>query len=369
MRNTKNGKAIAVYGATGYTGRLIVRELVGSGHEVIVAGRDAAGLRRVAERADGAVTCTAIALDDTAGLIALASRVRTVVNAAGPFADTCGPIARAAVAGGAHYVDISGEQHAIRALFDELGPAATERGVALLPASAFYATLCDLLVSLAARDFGPVSDLDIAYHVENWVPSGAAFRNRVLGLTLSTIQFDNGYTDIDRQPATRFVDFGGTIGRRRVAMYPAPEVLTIPRHVDVARLRTSMATSTLSPQRIAEPLVPLLARIAARGLESRAAPVIEKLVTAGIGGSPTRFDSDPTRFDLVAHLTGTAGKRTATLSGPGIFDITGPIAARVAATTTDAGFISAGPLSAAQILDPSAFLTGLGERGVSFRIA
>lgn len=137
---------IAVYGATGYTGMLIAGELVAMGHDVVVAGRSAASLDRIA---GGGVRQEVVPLDDTDGLIALASRVHTIVNAAGPFAYTCMPVARAAVAGGAHYVDISGEQHAIKKLFDDLGTAAVEAGTALLPSSAFYATLCDLLVSLA----------------------------------------------------------------------------------------------------------------------------------------------------------------------------------------------------------------------------
>ncbi|MGX1806528.1 saccharopine dehydrogenase NADP-binding domain-containing protein [Nocardia sp. NPDC055321] len=366
MSDARTG--IAVYGATGYTGGLITRELVEMGHEVTVAGRSRDALTELAGEFGGAVRPVVAGLDDAAGLHDLAASVRTVVNAAGPFSRTCAPVARAAVAAGSHYVDITGEQHTIRWLFDTLGTTAAVNGVALLPASAYYATLCDLLVALAARDAGPIDDLDIAYRVTGWVPSGAAFVNRLEGIGQPMIQYDNGFVDVTRLPATRTVSFGPELGSRRVTMYPAPEVLTIPRHVDVARVRTSMTTSTLIRKPLGR-LVPHVGTLAALARHTPAAGLVERILAAGLTGTPTRVHADPTRFDLVAHLRTRSGTHTALLSGPGIFDITGPIAARVAAHTLTPGFAAAGPLAAAELLDPAPFLDALLDRGVTYRIS
>ncbi|MEU0544663.1 saccharopine dehydrogenase NADP-binding domain-containing protein [Nocardia sp. NPDC005978] len=368
---TERGRArtgVAVYGANGYTGRLITRELLAMGHEVTVAGRSVEPLRSLAAECGGGVRRAVVTLDDHAGLLALAASVRTVVNAAGPFSRTCAPVARAAVAAGAHYVDISGEQHAIRALFDNHGPDAIANGVALLPASAYYATLCDLLVGLTAGESGPIDDLDIAYHVRGWVPSGAAFVNRLEGIGQPMIQYDNGFVDVVRPPATRTVSFGPQARPRRVTMYPAPEVLTIPRHVDAARIRTSMTTSTLIRKPLGR-LVPYISAVAAAVRDTPAAGPTERLLALGATGSSIRVHDDPSSFDLVAVLHGRDGTRTATLSGPGIFDITGPIAARIAARTLAADFGRSGPLAASEVLDPREFLDGLRDRGVTYRIS
>lgn len=359
--------AVAVYGATGYTGRLIARELVDMGVETVLTGRSSAPLYALSDELHGVPTVSVLSIDDARGLAALCASVRTVINAAGPFSVTCEPIARAAVAGGTHYVDISGEHHAIRFVLDDLADAARTNGVALLPASAFYATLSDLIVGIAANDLGRVDDIDLAYLVTDWTPSGAAFVNRLEGVAQPMIQYDRRLVTVPRPPTTRTFDFGPPIGRRRVTMYPAPENMTIPRHVDVGRLRTSMTTSTLVPGPLGR-FTPQLARATAALLKTPAAGLVEKLVAKTSGGSRQRIMHDPTSFHLVARLTGPSGQRTAQLSGRGIFDITGPIAARTAARTLHDDFDLSGPLSATEVLDPVEFLDALIGRGITYAI-
>jgi len=361
--------AVAVYGATGYTGRLIAAELVQMGIATVLAGRSRESLEQLAAELNGVPDVVAVALDDHAALKSLCAGVRTIVNAAGPFSATCEPIARAAVRAGTHYVDISGEHHAIQFVLNDLADGARTAGSALLPASAFYATLCDLLVGIAARRLERVDDIDLAYRVTDWIPSGAAFVNRLEGVGQPMIQFDRSVVTVERPPPTRSFDFGAPIGPQRVAMYPAPEIQTLPRHIDVGRIRSSMTTSTLVPGPLGR-FTPQLARVTAAGLKRAAtAKLVERVMAATSGGSRERVMNDPTRFDLVAHLSGPAGTCTASLSGPGIFDITGPIAARIAARTLDDDFDLTGPLSATEaVADPSAFLDALEDRGISYTI-
>ncbi|WP_225729062.1 MULTISPECIES: saccharopine dehydrogenase NADP-binding domain-containing protein [unclassified Nocardia] len=359
-------KTIAVYGATGYSGRAIAKELVAMGHDVLLAGRSAQALRRLSAEL-GDIDQHRVALHDRNGLADLAAGVRTLVNAAGPFADTYAPVAAAAIAGGCHYVDISGEQRAIRGLFDDYGSAAAAAGVALVPSAAFYAALADLLIALAATEFEQVDDLDIAYHITDWVPSGAAFEARLRGLTQPVLQFDDGLVELTTQPAARWADFPAPIGRRRVVAYPLPDVLTIPRHVPVRRIRPAMTASTVLPP-FAVPFVPQLSRLYRWGMRTPLSRVFERAGAAATGGVRTRIANDPTQFHIVARLSGGGAHRTATLSGPGIFDITGPIAARIAARTIEADFTASGPLAPAQVVDPAEFLNAMRDRGVRYRI-
>ncbi|RDI67996.1 saccharopine dehydrogenase NADP-binding domain-containing protein [Nocardia pseudobrasiliensis] len=359
-----NRSAIAVYGATGYSGRSIARELVAAGHDVILTGRSTPKLRQLSAELGG-IDHKAVELTDSRGLTDLAARVGTLVNAAGPFARTCAPVAAAAIAGGCHYVDISGEQQSIRSLFDAWGSAATAAGVALIPSAAFYAMLADLLVSLAAAEFERIDDLDLAYRITDWVPSGAAYRSRLRGLALPILEFDDG--PVVARSATRTVEFPAPIGRRRVVSYPLPEVLTIPRHVPVRRIRPAMTASTVVPG-FAEPLAPQLARLFAWGLRSPLSGVFQRVARAATVGERTRIPNDPTRFHIVATLRGGGMRRTATLSGAGIFDITGPIAARVAARTIAADFTASGPLAPAQVVDPAEFLNALRDSGIRYRL-
>src|SRR5215212_7398577 len=102
--------AILLYGATGYSGRLIAeraRDRWSSGMKgfrLIVAGRSGAALSDLARPLD--VEYRAFPLNDAHRIHAGLEDVWTVINAAGPFGLTAEPLAKAALRAGCHYVDI-----------------------------------------------------------------------------------------------------------------------------------------------------------------------------------------------------------------------------------------------------------------------
>ena len=103
IRPLSNEHPLIVYGAVGATGRLIVEVARARGLPVAVAGRSRGSLEAL-----GLPILTAAA-DDPAGLAALAARGSILLNAAGPFVQTGAPLAQAAIAGGAAYIDVGGE--------------------------------------------------------------------------------------------------------------------------------------------------------------------------------------------------------------------------------------------------------------------
>src|SRR5437867_2368860 len=103
--------AIAVYGATGYTGRRVAREFRDRGTQLLLSGRDRTKLERLAEELGGDIEIRPAALDDARSLGALAEEVDAVVNCAGPFYETGEPVGSAAIAARTHYLDVSAEQH------------------------------------------------------------------------------------------------------------------------------------------------------------------------------------------------------------------------------------------------------------------
>ncbi len=95
-----------IYGATGYTGKLIAEEAVKRGHRPLLGGRSAAKLRSIAEALD--LDYVAFELADAAQN--LRSRgIRLVLHAAGPFIHTSDPMLAACLEVGAHYLDLTGE--------------------------------------------------------------------------------------------------------------------------------------------------------------------------------------------------------------------------------------------------------------------
>src|SRR6478735_2219957 len=135
---------LVLYGATGYSGRLIAVELgklcaaVPGAYRVVLAGRGATRLAELAERLGMAFSV--FTLEDKVRVQrALADLQATVViNAAGPFAYTAACLVDAAIAAGCHYVDINGEADVYRTL-DNSADAARGKKVALVPSAGFWA--------------------------------------------------------------------------------------------------------------------------------------------------------------------------------------------------------------------------------------
>src|SRR3954469_3248282 len=98
---------LLIYGATGYTGALIAREAVARARRPILAGRTAAAVAALANELG--LEHRVFALDDPAAVAAGLARIAVVLNCAGPFARTAGPLAAACLLARTHYLDITGE--------------------------------------------------------------------------------------------------------------------------------------------------------------------------------------------------------------------------------------------------------------------
>jgi short subunit dehydrogenase-like uncharacterized protein len=140
---------IVLYGATGYTGRLVVEELERRGLDYVLSGRDEAKLAAVAGEREAPVR--AAQLDDERGLRDLLADAKVVISCAGPFTLAGHALVRAAIDTGTHYVDSTGEQPFIKLVFDRRGPAAEWAGVALVPALGFDYAPGDCIARLAAQ--------------------------------------------------------------------------------------------------------------------------------------------------------------------------------------------------------------------------
>src|SRR3954466_2361309 len=163
--NAEQTGPIAVYGATGFTGRLVAAELRRRGARMVLAGRSPAKLEILAgEIGDGAET-RAVPLDDAAGLRKLLEPCAAVIACAGPFQLHGEPVLAAAVDAGTHYLDTTGEQPFMRLVFERYGEAAQQRGVALVTATGFDYVPGDMIASLVAGD-DPVEEIALAYWVK-----------------------------------------------------------------------------------------------------------------------------------------------------------------------------------------------------------
>jgi short subunit dehydrogenase-like uncharacterized protein len=147
---------VVVFGATGVTGRRVAGYLAERSATTdfswAAAARDAAKLERELA-ADGVSAPESIVaeLGDRDSLVAMASRARVVLNLVGPYTRYGEPVIEACVAGGAHYVDLTGEIQFVRRMIDAYGERAAEAGVKIVQVCGFEALPPDLSVLLAAE--------------------------------------------------------------------------------------------------------------------------------------------------------------------------------------------------------------------------
>ena len=148
------GEAICVYGATGFTGTLIARELRRLGTDLLIAGRNQDKLEALSEELGG-VPSRAVPVDDDAGLREMLAGCSVVVACAGPFTLHGEAVVAAAADTGTHYLDTTGEQPFMRMVFDRYGERAEETGAALVSGMGFDYLPGDLIAALTAEGMGP----------------------------------------------------------------------------------------------------------------------------------------------------------------------------------------------------------------------
>ncbi len=122
--------AWVLYGAYGYTGRLILQEALRQGIPPLLAGRNPRALQALAQ--ETGLPYQTAPLEDPEALDRLLRGRRLVLHAAGPFEITMPPMLAACLRQGVHYLDITGEI----AVFEHLAQRhenARRRGVLLLP--------------------------------------------------------------------------------------------------------------------------------------------------------------------------------------------------------------------------------------------
>ena len=133
-----------IYGATGYTGKLVARTAKAQGLNPLLAGRNEARLKSIA--AQHGFEYQAISLDEPEALDAGLSQVDAVLHIAGPFSQTSKPMVDACLRTGTHYLDITGEIDVFEACAarDE---EAQKAGVMLMPGVGFDVVPSDCLAA------------------------------------------------------------------------------------------------------------------------------------------------------------------------------------------------------------------------------
>lgn len=260
-----------VYGATGYTGRLIIQEAVAKGLRPVVAGRSAEAVRAMASEfgLEGRVA----SLDNPASLDAAFAGMRVVLNCAGPFHSRAWPVVDACFRLGLHYLDITGEIVVFERLA-AMGAKANKAGISLIPGVGFDVVPSDCLAARLKARLPSATHLELAFTGGVGLSRGTA-TTIVEGIAKGgAVRRDGKIVPVPQAYATREIDYGS---RRLTSMtIPWGDVSTAFHSTGIPNITvyTAVHPKTVRRLELTRPFAALLGtRLVQRFLLARAAKV------------------------------------------------------------------------------------------------
>jgi short subunit dehydrogenase-like uncharacterized protein len=177
---------VIVYGASGYTGRLICEYLREYNVPFVAAGRDKARIQEAMDKVPGIDTVEHEIVEvahDVEPLTELFNGAQVVLNTVGPFAQYGREVVEACIRSGCHYLDTTGEQDWLIVCDEEYGARMAEKGLLLAPGIAQMYTTSEIAAQLCLEKPG-VDTLDILVFWKG-TPTVASTRTILVNACLS----------------------------------------------------------------------------------------------------------------------------------------------------------------------------------------
>jgi hypothetical protein len=284
-------------------------QLGAPGTQIRVAGRRPGALAELVRALPIGTAHAAepVAVDDTTALARAFAGAHAVVNAAGAMRDTAEPVLAAALAAGAHYVDVGGEQAVLRAVYERHESAVRRAGLVALPGAGVDAAIGDLCAAWAAEHlYGrpegsegsegseardavrgapaprlaedrPLDDIAVAYAFDDLALSAGSQRALFGAIGQRALVWRRDRWEAGRAGDHRRINAGPALGGERDALgYAGAAVITIPRHVAAQRIATYLSATrrpaAAAALRVIARALPLLPRAASEVLAPYAPP-------------------------------------------------------------------------------------------------
>ena len=301
-----------IYGANGYTGRLMAREARRRGHTPILGGRNAQPVEKIA--AELGLEFRVFDLDDSARIVDQIRGCRLVLHCAGPFSVTSQPMIEACLSAGVHYLDITGEI-SVFANAHRQSDRARRADVVLIPGVGFDVVPSDCLAASLVKALPAATSLTLAFEAGGG-PSPGTAKTSVEGLAKGgAIRKDGLMTPVPLAWKARQIPFAH--GMRMAVTIPWGDVYTAHISTGVGNIEVYMAVppSTVKKLQRMRWLQPVLGT----------APV-QKFLKRRIDKS-VKGPSDDRRGNTESQLWGEVcsadGRRvSATMTTPNGYDLT-----------------------------------------------
>ena len=157
-------RPVVVYGASGFSARLIIEFLREYNVPFVAAGRSREKIEEVLAHVPGIGTADyeIVQVDARGGPLATLLEGATVVcNTVGPCIYYASTVAEAALKAGCHYIDTGGETPWVRLAHEEWGARFAEAGLLLAPATAYMSAVAEACARIAIERAPGIDSLEI----------------------------------------------------------------------------------------------------------------------------------------------------------------------------------------------------------------
>lgn len=151
---------ILIYGAYGYTGRLIIDECLRKGHKPLIAGRNESKLKAISDAKN--LEYEVLDVAEKEKLEAWLQKGTVVIHCGGPFIHTAKQMVEACLKTDTHYLDITGE-YQVFDLIQTYSDQAKEQGLMLLPGAGFDVVPSDCLAAHLKDKMPDATHMELAF--------------------------------------------------------------------------------------------------------------------------------------------------------------------------------------------------------------
>ena len=359
-----SGKVV-LFGATGYTGELTARDLVKRGAKPILAGRNEALLKALADELGGLEVAVAD-VTSQASISDLLNAGDALITTVGPFVKLGKPALDAALSKGAHYVDSTGEPVWIRNVFehDEKAKAAN---IAALTSFGYDYVPGNLAAGLALRQAQePVSKVNVGYFVQGgFGASGGTMASLAGALLEPGFEFSDGAIQTVRGAKSEHT-FQTSVGPRTGLSIGASEHFAIPRVdstvQDVGAYLGWFGDNT-APIRAGSAALNGLIKVP--GVKRAIGFGLSKALPGSTGG-PTEAERAKTSSIAIAEALDSAGRTLSQVevNGPNAYDMTASFLAWAGIKLAAEGPAKTGALGPVEVFGLDALVEGCASAGL-----
>ncbi len=197
---------LLIYGAYGYTGRLIVSECLKHGINPLIAGRNAEKTKDFADKHD--LEYDVLEVSEKDKLESWLKKGDLVIHCGGPFIHTAKDMVDACIATGTHYLDITGE-YQVFDLVKGYDKIAAEKNLMLMPGAGFDVVPSDCLAKHLHNKLPSATDLTLAFVSKGGKLSRGTAKTMIENLGDPQIRRRNGeYEEVVMGKSLREVDYG-----------------------------------------------------------------------------------------------------------------------------------------------------------------